>query len=431
MKNKNNNFKLAITLTVILSGLFIFGASHAAQALSGPTITVPKDGATIPPDTSLVIAGLAKNGSTIFLFIDGKLIGGVKVKNGKKGTASFRFQPKQTYGVGKHIIQARAIRGEEKSNWTDKITFVIPKVWPRRLDGVIVDSKKANVLPYAVMIENLAQVRPQSGLADASVVYETIAEGGVPRFLAIFIKDDIPKIGPVRSTRPYYVDWAKEYGAPLLHAGGSRDAFNEVGKLKVRSIDALAKKTARYFYRLGKYINTHNLFTKKNLLAAIKKDYGLDKIKATFESWKFKDEIALAKRPNEKRQLIIDFKSGKQYIVAYKYDRASNSYLRFNGGQPHLDANYPQKAQIKVKNVIVQLTEKEKVLDWQKHLSLKITGTGRGWLLQDGKLHQIIWKKSKSDSRTKYYFFNGKEVEFNRGNTWIEVVPKDRSVLYK
>jgi hypothetical protein len=227
------------------------------------------------------------------------------------------------------------------------------------------------------------------------------------------------------------VDWAKEYGGPLLHAGGSRDALNEIGKLKVRSIDALVNKTAKYFFRVGKYASTHNLFTSKVFIPKIKKDFGLTKVKATFEAWKFKDEAPLAKRPNEKRQLIIDFKSGSQYVVAYKYERSSNSYARFNGGKPHLDANYPQKTQIKVKNVVVQLIEKERVIDWKKHLTLQITGSGRGWLLQDGKLQKIIWKKPNSAARTKYYFLNGKEVELNRGNTWIEVVPKDRPVLFK
>ncbi|MFA6909326.1 MAG: DUF3048 C-terminal domain-containing protein, partial [Patescibacteria group bacterium] len=253
----------------------------------------------------------------------------------------------------------------------------------------------------------------------------------VPRFLALFARTDMPKVGPVRSSRPYYADWAKEYLAPYLHAGGSRDAFNEIGRLRLRSIDALVNKTAKYFYRAGKVATTHNLFTKGSTLAAIKKDFKADGAKSLFQSWKFKDDPLLAKRPNEKRQLIIDFKSGSQYIVAYKYEKASNSYLRFNGGKAHLDANYPKPTQIRAKNVIVQLIEKEKVLDRQKHLELKITGTGRGWLLLDGKLHQIIWKKPNASARTMYYYLNNKEVEFNRGNTWIEVVPKDRPVVYR
>ncbi len=432
MKNKYYSLISLGVLTAVASGVFVFATPHIALAVSAPTIRTPKNGAVVAPDTKIVVTGLAQNNSTIYFILDKKVIGGTKVKNGKNNLGSFSFTIKQTLSRGvKHSLESQALNKGAKSPFSSPITFTLPKTWPRRLDGVIVDASKANVLPVAVMIENLAQVRPQSGLASASIVYEALAEGGIPRFMAIFARDDMLKVGPVRSTRPYYVDIAKEYGGPLLHAGGSRDAFQEIGRLQVRSIDALVNKTAKYFFRTGTSPSTHNLFTNKTRIAAIKNDFKLESVIAGFDPWKFKDDPVLSKRPNEKRQLTIDFKSGREYIVMYKYERASNSYLRFNGGRPHLDANYPKATQIKVKNVVVQLIEKEKVLDAKKHLALQITGSGKGWLLQDGKLQQIIWRKAKANSRTKFYFTNGKEIEFDRGNTWVEIVPKDRPVTYK
>lgn len=431
MKHQNHHYRTVLALAVAVTGIFWLCSGQPAWALSAPTVVSPKNNYVLPPDTKLAIIGLVQNDSSVFFIIDGKLAGGVVAKNGKKGTASFSFKSKQIYGVGVHTIQVQARRKGVTSSFTDKLTFTVPKVWPRRLDGLLVPAAQANAVPVGVMIENLAQVRPQSGLAAASVVYEALAEGGIPRFLAIFARDDMAKVGPVRSARPYYVDWAKEYRAPVLHAGGSRDAFKEFGRLAVRSIDALVSKTARYFYRAGKWETTHNLFTSGALLKKVKQTFEINKAPATYTPWKFKNDPLLVKRPKEKRQLVIDFKSGKQYIVAYRYDRQSNSYLRFNGGQPHLDANYPQKTQIKVKNVVVQLIEKERVLDWQKHLELQITGRGRGWLLQDGKLQPITWKKPNPASRTTFYYLNKKEVEFTRGNTWIEVVPQNRPVLWQ
>jgi hypothetical protein len=355
----------------------------------------------------------------------------VKATNGKKGTASFAFKPKLKFAIGNHTIQVQARSGAETSAWTGKLTFIVPKTWPRRIDGVIVPYSQANIQPVGVMVENLASVRPQAGLASASLVYEALAEGGVPRFLMLSVLENQAKIGPVRSARPYYVDLAKEYNATILHAGGSRDAFNEFGKLKVRSIDALVNKTARYFFRAGKTATTHNLFTSGALIKKMKNDFKLTTAGATFEMWKFKDDALLKNRPKEKRKLIIDFKSGSQYIVAWQYDRASNSFLRYNGGKPHGDVNLSAKAVLSAKNVVVQLIEKEKVLDWQKHLALQITGGGRGWLLQDGKLSQIIWRKPLMSSRTRYYYTNGQEVQFVRGTTWVEIVPKDRPILWK
>src|SRR5690606_3118280 len=96
----------------------------------------------------------------------------------------------------------------------------------RRIDGVQVAEDAANVPVMAVIIENLATVRPQSGLGQAQVVYETLAEGGITRFLVLFAtKENIDPIGPVRSARHYFVDWAEEYGGGFMHVGGSPQAL--------------------------------------------------------------------------------------------------------------------------------------------------------------------------------------------------------------
>src|SRR5689334_13298629 len=84
---------------------------------------------------------------------------------------------------------------------------------PRRLDGVLVKDSQSNLWPVAVMIDNHTAARPQAGLSKASIVYEALAEGGIPRFMAVFARTDVPLIGPVRSTRPYFVRYAAEYHA--------------------------------------------------------------------------------------------------------------------------------------------------------------------------------------------------------------------------
>jgi hypothetical protein len=412
-----------------LSFCVIFGAK-TAWALSAPTVLSPRANQQFAPNEKITVSGVVANNSIVYTFIDGKLIGGIKAKNGNKGTASFSYQLPKTFPVGNHALTFQAGIGNAKSPYSSPLPFVVPNKMARLIDGVIVNSAQAKNQSVAVMIENMSVVRPQAGLASAAVVYETLAEGGIPRFVAIFDRVDMPKVGPVRSARPYYVDWAKEYNSVYLHAGGSRDALDEIGRRKVRSIDALVNKTAKYFARF-RVPAPHNLFTSGAKFTAIKKDFKLEATAVNFDAWKFKDEIALAKRPNEKRQLVIDFKSGSPYIVAYKYDKASNSYLRSNGGKPFLDANYAKPTQVKVKNVIVQVIPKEKVLDRKKRIELDITGTGKGYLMLDGKLQNITWRKANMDNRTRFYYTNGNEVELNRGNTWIEVVPKDRPVLYK
>ncbi len=90
----------------------------------------------------------------------------------------------------------------------------------RHLDGMIVGPEEANLPVIAVIIENLSTIRPQAGLQEAGVVYEALAEGGITRFLALFAGHNADLIGPVRSMRPYYLEWCAEYEAMCVHIAG-------------------------------------------------------------------------------------------------------------------------------------------------------------------------------------------------------------------
>ena len=95
----------------------------------------------------------------------------------------------------------------------------------RKIDGVCYEGDEP--FTYAVMIDNHSWARPPFGLSQASLVYETIVESPITRFLAIFVdNENIKQIGPVRSARPFYVDWVKEFNIPYLHVGGSNEALD-------------------------------------------------------------------------------------------------------------------------------------------------------------------------------------------------------------
>jgi hypothetical protein len=96
-----------------------------------------------------------------------------------------------------------------------------PAPVPAPLTGRLVPAEIAARHPIAVMIDDLRAARPQSGLSSASVVWQAPAEGGIPRYMAIF-QDTMPKsIGPVRTSRYYYIAWAAEWRAIYAHSGGS------------------------------------------------------------------------------------------------------------------------------------------------------------------------------------------------------------------
>lgn len=301
----------------------------------------------------------------------------------------------------------------------------------RRLDGKIMEnSKQANYWPYAVMIENLLSVRPQSGLSQASVVYETLAEGGATRFMAVLDPSEIiNEIGPVRSARPYYLEWSSEYDALYVHCGGSPRALQIIWENPdIKNLNQISRDS-KYFWRDKTKSAPHNLFTSSEKINFALRDKSLADKQVDFQSWKFKDEADLGNRGDNGKSVIFNFSYGLTYKVRFEYNRDKNVYLRFNADQPHLDKN--TNKQIEVKNVIVQLVE-EPVFEGEKgRLDIYVGGEGKAWIFRDGQVIEGIWKKASRKDRTLFYDQTGQEVEFNRGNTWVHVIPKTQEVKYE
>lgn len=291
----------------------------------------------------------------------------------------------------------------------------------RRLDGVRVRKGQENKWPVAVMIDNAVGARPQAGLDKAGFVYESLAEGGIPRFMAVFPNlKDLKLVGPVRSTRPYFVRYASEYGAAVAHAGGSPDGLKLVMKLRLLSLWGIKGAYAKYFYRLGSGV--HSLFTTGDKLAAALKQARYDRLKPTYRPYRFTSDAPLKERPKGQHGATIDLGAGRAFAVRYEYDRKTNRYLRFTGGLAHRDRL--TRKQIAAKNVIIIVVPKEKVLDKKGRLDLHTIGIDKGVLLQNGRAIPINWVKKSTRSRTIFKTVNNQEISLLRGNTWITVVPR-------
>jgi hypothetical protein len=293
----------------------------------------------------------------------------------------------------------------------------------RKIDGQYVAIDRANFYPVAVQIENLITVRPQAGLSSANLVYEALAEGGITRFLAIFASGDhIEKIGPVRSARPYYLDWLSEFNALYAHCGGSPEALADIGTYNIFSINQIGGDQG-YYWRDNTRPAPHNLYTSSELLARALRDREIDK-EGDYDSWLFKDEASLSARSDE-QTITIDF-SIYSYEVEYVYDRDKNVYKRNQAGEAHLDELTDQ--QIAPKNVVIQYV-KTRLAD-ETRLSMETIGEGDALVFQDGQVIEARWEKSSRTSRTVFYDLNDKEIRLNAGSTWVEVVPIDRTVEY-
>jgi len=292
------------------------------------------------------------------------------------------------------------------------------------LDGTMVPKNLANRHPLAVIIENHTEARPQSGVSDASIVYEAIAEGGITRYLALYSGYNAAKIGPVRSARTYFVDFSREYNAYLGHVGGNYDALEQIRAEGILDLDQF-QNAAYYKREAEKGISSeHTVYTSTDLLYELagKKGYSTEN---GFTPLKFKTDVTTESRPASQK-IIVNYGSAS-YKVTFDYDPASNNYLRTLASLPDQDRQTGKR--LSPKNVILQTVSRQATTTKinEKGYIYTTEGQGKAQILQDGKLITGSWQKSGA-SRTKFLDGNGQEISLNPGQTWICIVHPDISV---
>ncbi len=306
------------------------------------------------------------------------------------------------------------------------------------IDGVLVPQDELarlnQRLPLAIMIENHVDARPQFGLDHAELVYEAIAEGGITRLLAFYWRNDVERIEPVRSARIYYVYWARELDAVYVHHGSSEEfgpahVYTAIVDLGLRNLDGLFLGEAVGNRDPGRPA-PHNVVSSTSLLWGSAGERGWTG-PPTAQPWLFKDgNPERAADPAARRAPALDVFFGgsfNAYTVHWDYNPASNGYLRSEGGQPHIDAGSGQ--QLAAKNVAVQYATFQPSGDG-KHNLYDIVGVGQAVVFQDGIAIEGTWSKPDATSRTRFYDAAGNEIAFNRGTTWVEVVPADTPAQY-
>lgn len=283
----------------------------------------------------------------------------------------------------------------------------------RNLDGIYVEKTQENLYPVAVIIENMPEARPQSGLSLASLVYEAEAEGSITRFLAFYSDiENVEEIGPVRSARPYFVDWLNPLSALFVHVGGSPEALVKIKKENIFNLNEFYN--GNYFYRSEDKQAPHNVYIFGQDINYYLENQGREG--GTFFPWIFKDDAILNER-GDVLSVDIPFIL-KGFKVSWKYDIESNDYLRYMGDEIHYDKL--DDREIRAKNIIIEYVDAE-VIDDKLRLEMQHIGDGEALLCQDGICQDGTWEKKSETSRTRFYV-DGEEFKFNAGTTWVEVV---------
>lgn len=316
----------------------------------------------------------------------------------------------------------------------------IPKV-PDPLTGEMIEQREydrlASLTMIPIVVENHPDARPQSGLSQAEAVYEYLAEGGITRYLAVFLGNNPTRIGPERSLRTYLAASGSEYHGIVAHHGFTAKraeggyAFDP-NLIDVPYFDSVngIRHTECGGYRdqvlVQKVAYEHTLF---NTLKDIRDCAGSVKWNTDFVKYKFTSVPDIA-NSTPAVDIVLDLvKNTPDYAVEWNYDVVSGKYLRKLATKNDVDFN--TKSQIAVKNLIIMkipMLYSNNTLE--NDVYYKLVGEGKAEYIHDGVSQEVTWKKAGWTDRTLYFdSITGEEVKFQIGNFWYEMMPTNGTTL--
>lgn len=279
--------------------------------------------------------------------------------------------------------------------------------------------------PFMMMIDNHPDAYPQSGLNRASVVFEALAEYGITRFMAVFpgeLTADDRHLGPVRSARLYFVQWAMGFGAFYAHAGGSPAGLELAQSTdQIVNLDALRNESSDYFFRVetDTRVAPHNLYTNGTLLQARS---AAETVPYSRTDVGFRYRPALEESKRGATQTFSYFFLYDDAPVGWNYDPTSNNYYRTRFGKAAMDE--VSQAQLSTQNVVViQVKEAPIEGDPKSRIDQQVVGSGKGILYRDGLREEVTWNKASPEAPLIFLDSNGQDVMFTAGQIWISAVP--------
>ena len=284
---------------------------------------------------------------------------------------------------------------------------------------------KGNDRPFAVMIDNHKDAWPQAGLQNAYMVYEIIVEGGETRLMALFKGVDLDKIGPVRSARHYFIDYAMENDAIYVHFGQSPQAQSDIKKYSIDEINGISEDGTT-FWRVKDKVAPHNAVTntEKLLKSAQSKKYRTTSEETSVLNY-VTDEVNLE---DGEDALTVTIPHSDLQTVEYYYDEENKVYERYSRDKEQVD--WDTERPVTVKNIIITFCDNYTLSDTENkgRQGLKNIGTFDGYYITNGKAIPIKCTKESRDAKTVYKDLEGNIIKVNDGNTFVHICPQSADV---
>lgn len=315
---------------------------------------------------------------------------------------------------------------KDKNNETQEVS----ENQNEEISTIVEDEKTVQIFkgddrPIAVMIDNHSGAWPQAALNDTYLVYEIVVEGGETRLMALFKGANIDKIGPVRSSRHYFLDYAMENDAIYTHFGWSPQAQSDISKFKINNINGITE-SEETFWRVKDKSAPHNAVTSTEEILKVAKAKGY-KTTSTKESVLnyVVDDVNL-EEGEEAQKVTIPFSTLQK--VRYEYDEENQVYKRYARNKAQTDWNTGDP--ITTKNIIITFCNNYTLSDSENkgRQGLNNKGTFNGYYITNGKAIKIKCIKEERNLQTKYVDLQGNEIDVNDGNTWISICPTNANV---
>ena len=310
------------------------------------------------------------------------------------------------------------------------------------LTGKLVPESVGRQRAISVMLNNIYDALPQSGIGNASIVYEAPVEGGITRLMGIFEDyQDVERIGSVRSSREYYVIFAREFDSFYLHYGQAWYALpllRDGGTYNISGLsgenDAGRGEEEYVYYRGDDFPAPHNVFTNYEMVQA-----GIDFLNypREYSDWYLEQGGHYQFAPDDAPVTLENGQDAGRVEVGYDYnnayftyDASTGKYLRFQFGDPQIDLTTGK--QLSYNNIILQYCDWRNQVDSDTYLDIDVVTSGSGKFITNGKAIDVTWSKDGGSwddqfapgnfTPTRYYDESGNEITLNQGKTWVCIV---------
>ncbi len=279
----------------------------------------------------------------------------------------------------------------------------------------------------AVKVENTIEAYPLAGLQKADIIYEELVEGGITRFMAVYQCQDAPKVGPVRSARTTDPKLLVQFNKhPILGYSGAQlavtNALSSAGILAYDETTAAAafhRAPAPRFAPHNLFLSTPKLYARAGSAAQAE---GAPEPVFTYGA-------QIPKASRKVRAASIQFSSSS--VADWKRNPATSTWVRQLARKPMmLESGGPlQTANLIVQEVVVTQSRLVDVLgNYSPEVTL--TGTGRAWLLRNGRMVQGTWRRTGPLAVTRFKTKSRQVMQLAPGTTFVELMPKGQSPTF-